>query len=414
MLRLTESKLITIVYSANLGTSIDLCDLFKKITINESIISVKYNGEAKGPVKSLKCLYNQVSILVFSDIHDKYTNVKVFSNGKIHISGIQNKDQAISAIRVILNILISIKEKEQIDVIVVNGIIYDKKDYDKHGLTDLKSRENIVKIYSFDPITKISKKIGFKKGKLFVIHGETCILIEDHFVSSKFINSVKNIYNKNGDTTHSYEYIHKFNRKNNIMAGRYFSLNEDYNFDILDKYYSITGTISVVKNEDNERLPEIDPDLPSITFETECISDKFLSNYSDIDEIMDTIKLNVVNYSKKTLILNENNQTVINKQKLHEIFRDQYPANSKENEWKTDTYLDINDRRLIVKISNGDYHATCVFFSTGTMLLSSKNSSDSKVKDFITKILNENDISENIKAINTLEINDKLTIFDLF
>jgi hypothetical protein len=407
MLTSTEHEIITLVYTGDLHTKIDLIDLYKKIIINDTIKSAKYNGMGKGDITSLKSLYNEVAIRVFSEYYDKHINIKVFSNGKIHISGIQNIDQAKEATKIILDILVSVKEKINIKVILIDGIIYDKHDYETHGLTNLKSRENIVKIYSKPNSNGISKRIGFKKGIKYVINDDECFLYEDVFASSKFNNSIKNIYNKNGNILYSYEYIHKFNKKNLIMMGRTFESTSDGNFDIIDKYGNTTGSISVTKNEDNEKITEI-TEINETMINIECVPDEYLNKFDSIDEILESIAFNISNISRKFDLLHNNRKFTLNKINMHSVLSEKYTGIFK-------SYLDIHERRLIVKI---DDNATYVFFATGKVLLSSKEEDKMITDKMIQNLLvffneYESSIISKTKPVEEIAFNEKLTIQDL-
>lgn len=81
----------TAVACSDAKTAIDIFTLFRIIKIdevhdgNEFIVGVKLNNESRGMIKGNKSFYNQISLVLHH--HGRYLNIKIFLNGKIHISG---------------------------------------------------------------------------------------------------------------------------------------------------------------------------------------------------------------------------------------------------------------------------------------------------------------------------------------
>jgi hypothetical protein len=403
MFTTTDSSTLTLVIGANLNTKVDLYNLFKKIDISDKIIYAKYNGSIKGDCSNSKFFYNQVSVEIYSELFDKYINLKIFSNGKIHFSGIKSMEQARYSANLILDEIISIKETQKIETVVINGICYDKLDYLKHGLTDLKSRENIVNVYSYDKKTSTCSKLGFKKGKDYCINSEICIFTEGHFVTKTFKDSVKCVYDTNGELVYTYEYVHKFKRKNNIVKGKTFYVNAEGNFDIVDNYGNVTAVLVFTKNEDYTREILEDNEY-SFELKISCVSDEFVESFNSPEELYDSVSYRYEMISEKFNIQLEGNENYkFNKERIHNVLINNHSDT-------ISSYLDVNKSRLLIKFL--EFNTVYVLYGSGRCLASIK-SDETTSKQTLLGILNSNLELLIKKPELEQEFQETLTIQDL-
>ena len=93
----------TMVQIGKLNTNIDLLNLAKELDINKNIMYIEYGDNVskgdngKKPSKSdkpRKYFYNQLTIHIFNKMKTNHRiNVKIFNNGRIQMTGINNEYQ---------------------------------------------------------------------------------------------------------------------------------------------------------------------------------------------------------------------------------------------------------------------------------------------------------------------------------
>lgn len=85
MFRLSKPNIYTAVVCANLNQIVDIYVLFYALKLDETVLAAKIMYDSKGPVKNNKNFFNQISLIMMH--RGRKLSVKIFINGKIHISG---------------------------------------------------------------------------------------------------------------------------------------------------------------------------------------------------------------------------------------------------------------------------------------------------------------------------------------
>ena len=108
----TPLKISTITAIAIIGSDIDLGIISKFMSINNNIRYIEYANDTKRgtPTKKIskkkslkkKIFFNQATVVV-NISEDKYVNTKIFTNGKIQMTGLKNIDDG----KIVINTLIS-------------------------------------------------------------------------------------------------------------------------------------------------------------------------------------------------------------------------------------------------------------------------------------------------------------------
>lgn len=111
-------RISTMVAICNICKEINLQNLYEVLNINDIIKYAErdinnYKGYSKkNDIKKRKntkknCFFNQITLHIFNE---KIVNVKIFNNGKIHMTGIKSKEQGQKTIEIMLEIF---KEKNK-------------------------------------------------------------------------------------------------------------------------------------------------------------------------------------------------------------------------------------------------------------------------------------------------------------
>ena len=116
-----ELRVSTMTIISNIGSNIVLEKLFENIEPDDKIKYIEYGKLNKGvntkkqrkPRKNIekKYFYNQTTMHVEVD---KIINLKIFNNGKVQMTGVKNTNQAESVIKILIDKLSSIKNKDDI------------------------------------------------------------------------------------------------------------------------------------------------------------------------------------------------------------------------------------------------------------------------------------------------------------
>lgn len=125
----------------SLHSSVDLVNIAKFITINEIILGLKFKmGDffiKKGICNNKNCFANQVTLIL--NLKEKKVNVKIFSNGRLHITGCTSKDNALEVKKLL---------EEEFNKITKNILCKSDFTIDPNGILLAKSDENTKFIYS--------------------------------------------------------------------------------------------------------------------------------------------------------------------------------------------------------------------------------------------------------------------------
>lgn len=111
------------VQIGKLNTNIDLMNTANSLNINKNILFVEYgdhvskgdNGKKRPKSdKPRKYFYNQLTIHVFSETkNNNRINVKIFNNGRIQMTGINNECQGVQTIKTLCDEFNMLSDKEK-------------------------------------------------------------------------------------------------------------------------------------------------------------------------------------------------------------------------------------------------------------------------------------------------------------
>lgn len=412
----------TAVYIANIDTTFDLYSIFRHINIDDTILGVKYNNNIKGNMKQTGSFFNQLTVKIFIDFLNKETNVKVFPNGKFQISGVKNDNQASHSIKIFLEKIINIKGKYLQNVIVDNGIIYNKYEYDKLHFNVKYDRFNFIRIYKED--NGNFYYLGEKKNNdKYIINKKYVNFCNENnfFVDKSHVDFVKNIYDVNGNNIGCYKYIMTHKRKNLILHNSKFILKNENIYDIYNKYDQKIGERHFIptniKPTYNKKLDNILLYYDSIEnqdIKKEIISKEFFKN-----DFINKINLKITNINSN-FSFDLNNQ-MLDKINIHNIMTEKYnilsyyKPDSKYQAINIRMYFDENYN--IIQVDNKYAHRfTVTIFQNGKIMISGcKNKSQIViVKKKLIEIFSDN-IDDFIIKQNTNVVvnNEQLSIWDI-
>lgn len=396
MLTVSKTSIVTGICCGKIDSEINLHHFFDKLQISDSILGAKFHGNTKGSVSDNKSFFNQITLVVKTV--DKTVNVKIFGNGNLHFSGIKNLGHAQDCIDRVIPEIIRIRGEEKIELLAVNGVLYDKKNYEKYSSCSEKNRFEMTTIYSYPEIDGKVKVIGFKKYNDHIINGELVVVEDNYFVSSRFKNCVKKIFNKSGKEVGYYSYVSVYKRKNIILKGKTLIIESDTLTTVKDLYGNTIGAIH------RTLLPNADIPLSQID------SGTFLTEYCCIADIekLKNLNLKISNLNCKFTVSSPYG-SFFDKAVLHEIL---------SNKEGLESYLnkDSGYQGLSVKIYYLDKKVSILFFRTGTVLLSGCVSKSEIVRaktDFV-KILQDNKDKIMKKDMVKVDVLDEsLTIWNI-
>lgn len=415
-LKVSKTTIITGICGGNVWVDIDLDTFFRKLVINDQILGAKYHGKIKGSIKGTKSFYNQITFAVFSEETQKIVNVKLFGNGNLHFSGVKNVEQAEISIKIILEQLLAVKGQEEINVIIIDDCFFNEEDFkDYKDTMTKKDRFEIIKIYSYPDAEGISKKIGVKRKDDYVISGEICVMEGNHFVSAKFVDFSKNIYNKSGEFVGTYKYVPTYKRKNILLKNRVkVQLTPDI-VSLVDRYGNENAQIVRTINETWIEAKYSN----KITIDYSGLPNDYIKGVGTLNCAVKDMKITIMNLNSKFNISFENK--AFDRKKMRDLFLEKYKLTSyyeQEGKYQGVTlklFYDQND--VLTRTKNPDLRkVSATFFSSGCVLLSGCTTKKDIIiaKADIINMLSENvlDITRN-EQIEVDIINPDLTIWNL-
>ena len=448
----TDINISTCVYIANFNSGFDIENIFKYIKIDDNILGIKYKDLYKGKASQTSVFYNQITVIVFLPEFNKKINIKLFSNGITQLTGVKNKQQALSSLKILLEKIKNIGGSDTTDIIVKNDIIYNNDNYCKF-INKAHTRHDSIPIYGFvDSFTCVGERKGDDFSMIDKISGirEKVYLFDDkYFLQTKHNDDhTKDVYNKQGLLIGYTKFIFKKKRKNIPIKSSIFKLDKekDYDYaydsdlpaDILTESYSIFDKRNYLIGKqfffvddacENGNLEN----LSNINVEYNAIQDKKilskimdLSYYDDFEKI---IELKCSNINNDFQVILDNTQK-IDREILHKTLNSSYNIYSYYNPEskylavKATIYFDKDNNRLNIKnkkkLSEVGYipsfKSTFMIWSNGNICMSGcKNEKQIEVvKNEILKIFNEN--PKFIYSMNNLENNandNDISIWDL-
>lgn len=94
-------KISTMTGLTKLNCDINLSGLYEFLSENDNVLYIEYGENYKGfskkntkkkrKKKENKTFYNQLTLIIYSEIYKKNINVKLFNNGNIQFTGLKNK-----------------------------------------------------------------------------------------------------------------------------------------------------------------------------------------------------------------------------------------------------------------------------------------------------------------------------------
>lgn len=185
-------KIFTMTLAISLKSSVDLYSIANYLKIEDQILGLKYKiGDlliTKGICKGSGSFENQVTLIVDCG-ESKKLNVKIFSNGKLQITGCTSKNDAIKVKKILEEKFDGVHvEKVGCDILDENGIPI--KRYQDHDTIIIFGRD-------------LGTCIGIKKGNLYLINfSDKCYFDKTRsiFVSQKNLGKYTySIYDLNGN-----------------------------------------------------------------------------------------------------------------------------------------------------------------------------------------------------------------------
>jgi TATA-box binding protein (TBP) (component of TFIID and TFIIIB) len=398
MLAVSKTSIVTGICCGKIDSEIDLHQFFEKLEINDVVIGAKFHGNTKGNISNNRSFFNQITLVVKTP--EKTVNVKIFGNGNLHFSGIKTLKNAQDTMDILNLQLAKIRGEEKVEILVINDVLYDKKNYEKYSSCKEKNRFEMTKIYSYPDSDGKVRVIGFKKHEDHIIDKETTVIEGDYFVSIKFKDCIKKIFNKSGVEVGYYTYTSVYKRKNVILKGKKLIQESETVVRIDNSYGDTVGTIT-----------------KTITQNPECfsqVSGEFLTDYSCLEKIekLENLNLQISNINCKFTVSSPCGN-FFNKNALNDILCKKYDLESYLN--KESGYQGLSLKMYYPEESK---KVSILFFRTGTVLMSGCVSKEEIVrakKDFV-KILEENAdeilLKENV-LVDEEQMDRGLTIWSL-
>lgn len=415
----SDISVSTSVCVGKVDTNFELDTIYHYSKIDSELRGIKYLSNTKGNINNKNSFYNQLTVKVFVKKYNKEINIKIFSNGKIQITGIKNETQAKAAIQIFLDKIKNIKGVTTKEVIVQDNLYYDKKNYELYTKpSDIKynvsiniyghNSQNVYKIIGerkktgifFDNI-RLQVMFDYIKDKQ--IEGDIPDIFKFLYVSYKHSNLEKKIFNIRGEYTGVMRFVFFIKRKNLILFKCSFKLisNEPgmIVYHIINKNSKVIGKCEILLNE------MIKPK----TFEKTI--DVMYSSMSN----QDTLNLNL-----KTTNINFNffvnfGDTVINRSRFNEILCNKYKLHSYYN--VDNKYPGINLKMKLGDINNttDSTNITYLIFQNGKILVSGATQKNQFhcIKKFIVDIITKEYTNIVNKKVD-VDITDKnITIWDI-
>jgi TATA-box binding protein (TBP) (component of TFIID and TFIIIB) len=437
-LKTGKINISTSTYIANSGIKFDLESIYKNIILDDALLGLKYNNEARGDIKGTKTFFNQISMRINLKKHTKETNLKVFSNGKFQITGVKNPEHVADSIKIFLEKLPEIRGRYTQEVIVDNdtGIVFHKDLYLQYKNNNLETKFCNVPMYKYNKETGNYKILGDRKQKSFSFNKKSVEFCKEDgiFVDKKHLGHRKHIYNANGDELGYFEYNMLYNRKHLVLFKAKYEKKDGNTWDIINMYKTLSGERKLVLYDSKTIFPCIYEKtkipLTEITVEYFACEDLDFINSIKYDQLLNDISFNSIMKIEASninasfqLALNGN---LLDKISVHtEISSNRYPLLSY---YKADTKYQAISLRIytdsqmnIVDFSekkNIYFKFTATVFQTGKIMLSGCRTKKQILfaRSVILDIFNKNYQKFIIKKIQqSIEsIDETLSIWDIY
>ncbi len=355
----------TIVASTDIKFNLDV--IFDHFECDGDFLSVKYGDKLKTKdslIENQSSFLNQITF----KFSNSTTNIKIFKNSKIQLTGVKSIQQAKIIVNSLLKKLINIKGEEKSNLIKKDNLILDNSNniYNESGY----------------------KITGKKTGDKHVIFGknEICVSDEEYygfFINQKYKKCIKNIYFYDGSIVGKQEIIFS-NKKYYLKKGSY-KIDENNN---IIKYGEIVASIQTSYIKPEEQLIEMKKQWeqynPNIIYFKACEGDL------NIDEIEYEVRMSNYMIDVGSVVDRDN--------VYHKIRSGGYSVS-----YDSFCYKGINLKLFFNKdsvsgICKCDEKCSCekismLIFRTGKIILSSslnKFLSEEEMKKYITNFINDN------------------------
>jgi TATA-box binding protein (TBP) (component of TFIID and TFIIIB) len=275
-----DIKISTITLTTQLpNCQLNLTNVGKYLNIDDQIIGIKYNhtslsvtkgkyattiykkAKVKDDTKINKTLfYNQVSIIVNNN--GNHVNVKLFSNGSLHLTGCKKIEEGIEVTNIIYNKLCSLKNVYDTVFLTydINGVLLDK--------------DNLI-YSSID-----HQIIGYSKNDLYIINKKDYKIDEKTkmFISNKIETQRRRyLYNLNGEYI-GYTQIELLKNKNKLYKKHNNTFVDEISGLIYSNDTSVIGKIVYYFEDKNEDIQiqnnEVSRDFLEIDYNCNPFVDK--------------------------------------------------------------------------------------------------------------------------------------------
>lgn len=227
MITASKTHISTMVYEAYYNSLIDIEAIFETLQIDDVIIGLKYMNMFKGKVKQTSAFFNSITVIIYLEQYDKEVNMKVFTNGKVQLSGVKNDQHVICAMTTFKNIIDNIIYTKNVKVIIINNVIYNKNEHTMY-INKKHTRFDVIKIYGKTTNSSSYKIIGDRKGNDFTIlidgiREKVLEFDEDYFIQlKKTPEHIKLLFDKNGNIVGEVKYVFRKTRRNIPIKGTQF------------------------------------------------------------------------------------------------------------------------------------------------------------------------------------------------
>ena len=274
------------ISSKILNSELNIINIGKYLEIDNQIIGIKYNyGECsfskgiyttttykKSKKKNIErvnqiLFYNQISLVIL--YNDKQVNVKLFSNGSLHITGCKHVDDGKFITNLVYNKLTKLKNKTH-SILLTNdkyGVLIDDNNfiYNKTNSCSGDQIYNVIGYYNIDNNTYVMNN------KEFIVYNK----IKGSFISkNKEQLNLKSICDKNGDNIGHISYL-KNKKKSGLHltrspseTGNSVSIDSGCSYKIIN--YSCNPFIQIDDSVPPEQLIHTSVDCINITIALPC------------------------------------------------------------------------------------------------------------------------------------------------
>jgi TATA-box binding protein (TBP) (component of TFIID and TFIIIB) len=410
MLQASKTKISTGTFIGNLNTTFDLKCIFKYLSISPVILGIKYDNEVKGDIKNNKSFFNQMTLKININEYEKISNLKIFKNGAFQITGVKDSLQAKATITKFLDIVVTIQGHIDVEVIIENGVVYDKEDY----LNLNQNNSDCVRIYGYDDINDSHFYcIGTYNGCVFTF-GDTKVEflplpgLQQIFFDKQHCNKIKQMYSTNGNPVGEIEYFFTHKRKNLILHGYRYKSASDTRIDIYDKKDKCIGHIEI----------RFSGNILTYT----CVQETITVRYSGINNKPKNFEVIPVNLNCNFQI--DLGGKLLDRHQINEIFVSKYSLQSYFN---PNFYHAVNLKiycdsiNCIVhsnKTTDSQIKITALIFQSGKVMLSGCKSKSQiiSIKKYILNLLSKDNsfFIESDSSVDFGEIFDpNITIWDI-